>query len=181
MDLSPYEEAAARYAPSRTRVLFVAESPPASRDRYFYYPDVREHDHLWLGLIKALYPTEFDETSEERTRKHEWLKRFQADEYQLIDAVKEPLTGPPRKREAVVREHADRVIGEIREIGPSQVLLIKQAVYDGLFRPLKKAGLPVVNEEMIPFPASGQQQKFQAGFQKLVESGRLRLAPRGRL
>lgn len=42
MDLSQYEEAAARYAPSETRVLFVAESPPASIDRYFYYPNVRE-------------------------------------------------------------------------------------------------------------------------------------------
>ena len=183
MDLSPYEDAAARYAPSRTRVLFVAESPPASLNRYFYYPDVREHDHLWIGLMKALYPTEFGETRdtrEERLRKRYWLERFQADGYRLIDAVKKPLTGTPRKREAAIRGNTARVIEQIREIGPEQVVLIKATVWKGLRHPLRNAGIPVVNEELLPFPGSGWQKEFRAGFRALVDSGRLRLAPRGR-
>ena len=176
MDLSPYEEAAARYAPSRTRVLFVAESPPASLNRYFYYPDVKQGDSLWLELMKALYPNEFGETREERPRKHEWLDRFRADGYRLIDAVKEPGSTTV----ATIRGNAARVIEQIREIGPDQVVLIKATVWKGLCHPLRNAGIPVANEELLPFPGSGQQQKFQAGFQELVKSGRLRLAPRGR-
>ena len=174
MDLSPYEEAAARYAPARTRVLFVAESPPAALHRYFYYPDVREHDHLWLGLMKALYPTEFGEASEERTRKHEWLERFQADGYQLIDAVKEPLTGTTRQREAVVREHTDRVVQEVREIGPRQVLLLTATVFRSLLFPLTEAGVFVVAKKLSLTRSSGQRT-FHERFRYLVDSGRLRL------
>ena len=171
VDLSEYEEAAERYAPSETRVLFVAESPPASIDRYFYYPDVREHDQLWLGMMKALYRREFGEARDERPHKHFWLKRFQADGYRLIDAVKEP--GPTAVE--AIRGNAARVIDEIQEVDPQQVVLIKATVYDGLFNILKHADIPVVNQGKLPFPGSGQQRNFRDRFRELVESGRLRL------
>ena len=171
-NLSQYDAAAARYAPSETRVLFVAESPPASIDRYFYYKDVRKHDDLWIGLMKALYPEEFGETSEERKRKHDWLERFQTDGYQLIDAVKEP----GKTTVAAIYGNAARVIEEIREIGPQQVVLIKATVYDGLFGLLLDAGIPVVDQGSLPFPGSGRQREFHNQFRALVESGRLQLA-----
>ena len=173
IDLSQYEEAAARYTPSETRVLFIAESPPASIDRYFYYPDVREHDYLWVGLMKALYLDAFGETKDERKRKHDWLQRFQRDGYQLIDAVKEPGHTTVR----TIRRNADRVIEEIGEIGPRQVVLIKAPVYKGLFRPLTEAGVPVVDQGSLPFPGSGWQREFHDLFRELVESGRLQLDP----
>jgi hypothetical protein len=87
------EQAAARYRPQRTRVLFVAEAPPDSEDRYFYFEEVYDRDHLWLALMKALYGEEFHRPARERTRKAYWLRRFQEDGCQLIDAVKEPLSG----------------------------------------------------------------------------------------
>ena len=169
--LSAYEEAATRYAPSETRVLFIAESPPASIDRYFYYPDVKRQDSLWVELTRALYPGDFGKTRDERHRKPCWLKRFQADGYRLIDAVKEP---GPTAVEAICG-NAARVIDEIREIDPQQVVLIKATVYDGLFDILKRAGVPVVNQGKLPFPGSGQQRNFRDRFRQLVKSGRLRL------
>lgn len=123
--------------------------------------------------MKALYPGEFRETSEERQRKHGWLERFQANGYQLIDAVKEP--GPTTV--AVIHGNAARVIEEIREIDPRQVVLIKATVYDGLFGSLLESGAPVVDCR-LPFPGSGRQREFHDGFRELVESGRLELAPR---
>ena len=154
-------------------MLFVAESPPASIDRYFYYPDVREQDALWIALMKALYPGEFGETSKERPHKHDWLERFKADGYQLIDAVKEPgKTTVP-----AIHDNAGRVIQEIREIDPQQVVLIKATVYRGLYSPLKEAGVPVIAQGSLPFPGSGRQLEFHDGFRELVRSGRLQLAP----
>ena len=171
-NLSQYDEAAARYAPSETLVLFAAEPPPASIDRYFYYPDVRKHDHLWIGLMKALYPRDFGQTSEERKRKHDWLERFQADGYQLLDAVKEP----GKTTRAVIRGNTARVIEEIHEIGPRRVVLIKATVYDALFGSFLDAGVPVVDQASLPFPGSGRQREFHNQFRELVESGRLQLA-----
>lgn len=171
-DLSVYDEAAAQYAPSQTRVLFVAESPPSSTDRYFYFPDVKSGDSLWRELTRALYPHEFGETREERERKHGWLKRFQTDGYRLIDAVKEP--GKPTR--AAIRGNAARLIEKIREIDPRQVVLITVPVYDTLSGSLEEAGVPAVDCP-LPFPGSGQQREFRDQFKALVEAGRLQLAP----
>ena len=172
-DLSRYEEAAARYAPSETRVLFIAESPPASVDRYFYYPDVTGQDSLWSELMRALYRQEFGDTSEERQHKHEWLRRFQADGYQLLDAVQEPGKPAP----TAIRENAVRVVEEIRRRAPQQVVLIAAPVYDTLFGSLMEKGIPVVDCR-LPFPGSGHQREFRDQFKELAKSGRLELAPR---
>ena len=51
-----YQQARARYVPRRTRVLFVAEAPPLSLERYFYFEDVRNGDWLWIALMKELFP-----------------------------------------------------------------------------------------------------------------------------
>src|SRR5271169_1232339 len=46
-----YERAAATYRPANPpRILFIAEAPPDSKDRYFFYEDVREKDSLWVEL-----------------------------------------------------------------------------------------------------------------------------------
>ena len=71
MKLTRYQKAANRYIPLETNVLFVAESPPAVLDRYFYFEDVQQQDSLWIELMKALYEGEFVETSRERLCKKE--------------------------------------------------------------------------------------------------------------
>jgi hypothetical protein len=87
-----YAGAAAKYRPrGETRVLFIAEAPPNSIERYFYFEDVEKGDWLWIGLMKALYALDWKETKEERKRKRWWLARFCSDGFQLIDAVTEPI------------------------------------------------------------------------------------------
>ena len=180
MDLSAYEKAAARYAPSKTLVLFVAESPPASIDRYFYYPDVEQQDSLWVELMKALYGDEFRETRDERPRKRYWLARFQADGYRLIDAVKEP--GPTT--DAAIRsdnQFADRV-GSWKETSapeshrlqrrrPASHSTARRRVIElisdrtgsgrgsttGCSVPCGKGASPWSTVGKLPFPGSGQQ------------------------
>jgi hypothetical protein len=47
-------EAAARYKPAKIDLLLVAEAPPNSLDRYFYFTDVRAHDILFRYVCRVL-------------------------------------------------------------------------------------------------------------------------------
>ena len=64
MSLKPDEinrqvaEAREKYRPEHVKCILVAEAPPASVDRFFYYPDVKQFDWLFLGVMEVLYPDE---------------------------------------------------------------------------------------------------------------------------
>lgn len=163
VDLSSYHKAAARWRPERVRLLIVAESPPASLERYFYFERVRTADSLWVETMKALYGSEFGETRTERVRKAQWLSRFMADGCFLIDAVKEPFDRGcgDRGREARIRAAAGVLLEEIRSLRAERILVLKATVWRGVGERLKEAGLPILNRGPIPFPGSGQQERFR--------------------
>lgn len=71
--MSEYEKAVAPFLPTLTKVLFVAEVPPVTVDRHFYFPDVRTQDSLWVQLMRALYGGDFGEAKRERPRKRHRL------------------------------------------------------------------------------------------------------------
>jgi len=165
-----YERAAAKYRPQKTRVLFVAEAPPSSLDRYFYFEDVKRQDSLWVELMKAVFGREnWTITQHERRRKREWLLKFQENGYQLIDAVKEPMSCGDSARVERIVENADELIAEIKQINPAIIVLIKATVYKALFRRLETAGLPVATCK-LPFPGNGQQEKFHREFPRAMLS-----------
>lgn len=85
---NPYAKAAEKYRPNKTCVLFVAEAPPGSVDRHFYFEHVKRGDWLWIALMKAVYPSEWESTKVERRRKVYWLLKFQKSGFLLVDAVK---------------------------------------------------------------------------------------------
>jgi hypothetical protein len=126
-----YREAAAVYRPDAVRLLFVAEAPPTSVERYFYFPRVPVHDSLWIETMRAMYGAEFGETAFERGRKDSWLRRFQRDGCFLADAVDEPISGSPRTRIQLIRKRAAESVREAAALQPKQVLLIKSTVYEG--------------------------------------------------
>jgi hypothetical protein len=174
---SPYAAAADKYRPKRTSVLFVAEAPPDAVDRYFYFEKVAQGDWLWIALMKALYPLEWSQTKAERQRKEWWLRRFQNDQFRLIDAVKAPLSGNHGQRVKHIWSDARELVEEISQIAPHQIVLIKATVHEALFPQLIAAGLPVVNGRCLPFPASGWQTEFHDELRRLIDSGALRLQP----
>ena len=116
-------EASRSYAPSKTNLLFLAESPPASPDRYFYFPQVRRHDQLWVALMKGLYGNQFGNTASERKNKRARLTRFANDGYQLIDALKSPNQASAQRRKLLIRERADDVINEVSTIARCKELM----------------------------------------------------------
>lgn len=50
------------------------------------------------------------------------------------------------------------------KLKPGGVVLVKQNVFDLLERPVRLAGLPLLHDEFIPFPGSGQQKRFRERF-----------------
>ncbi len=183
--MATYRLAAAKYRPKRVRVLFVAESPPArqknERARYFYLEDVEKADQLWSGLMQALY-ADFGSAAGQRDRKAAWLDRFARDGYWLIDAVKAPIVKKTSDGESISRKalrdrlakRKQALIKEIDTIKPKKVVLISAPVYEALCRPLREAGVPVVNTRALPFPGSGQQGMFQRQFIELHQREGLR-------
>ncbi|MXZ25982.1 MAG: hypothetical protein F4Y80_14230 [Caldilineaceae bacterium SB0665_bin_21] len=148
-----------RYRPDPVKVLFVAESPPDVEERHFYFPNVPRADTLWVELTKVLYGDDFGVTKNERARKAEWLARFQADGYWMVEAVPEPIH--KKRREAHVLEHKDRVLEVIADCKPSRVVLIATPVWRALEEPLRAEGVPLVQTGPVSFPGHGQQGRFR--------------------
>ena len=174
---SPYAATADKYRPKRTSVLFVAEAPPDAVDRYFYFENVEQGDWLWIALMKALYPLEWGNTKAERQRKEWWLRKFQNDQFRLIDAVKEPLSGNHGQRVRHIWSGAHELVEEINQIAPQQIVLIKSTVHEALFQQLSAARLPVANGQYLPFPGSGWQTEFHDELRRLIDTGALQLQP----
>ena len=144
--------AADRYRPPQVELLLVAEAPPPSLERYFYFEDVKEHDSLFRYVVKGLF-----EEPPSRSNKGDWLEKLKNRRVFLMDLVEDPMAGQPLK------DHVEGLIERARKLSPKRIVLIKAAVFDAAFVPLRRAGLPVVNVR-IPFPGSGQQMKFEAQF-----------------
>jgi len=158
-----YAEFARRYTPhGKLRILFVAEAPPNSTDRYFYFEDVKRGDWLWIALMKLLYPNPniWNDTKKQRLRKPYWLAKFREDKFQLIDAVKIPISGRESERVLQIERYACDLVKEIETIAPREIVLIKKSVFNALFTKFKNCKLPVANREYLPFPCSGQQTEF---------------------
>lgn len=172
-----YATAAAKYKPDEVCILFLAEAPPDSIDRYFFFENVTQDDWLWIALMKALYPRDWNRTKLERLRKRDWLIKFQKSRYWLIDSLNRPIGSDlsPARKVALIKARAPNLITTINSIDPRQLVLIKETVHEALFHDVKKAGLPVVNEKALPFPCPGHQKEFDDEFRELVEAGKLRL------
>lgn len=168
---SRYHHAAKKYRPKKTRVLFVAEAPPLSIDRYFYFEDVKRADWLWIALMKELFHTEWGQMRYERAWKRYWLLKFQKNGYQLIDAVKRPITGLSAARVQIIKREVQELISEIKRIKPKCIVLIKATVHDALFQELGKAHLQVMNKRPLPFPGFGRQNEFHRKFRRLRIAG----------
>jgi len=154
------EQAAARYRPERVDLLLVAEAPPGSLDRYFYFEDVREQDALFRYVARGVLgeqPT--------RENKRELLVKVKEQGVFLIDLKTDPVDGSP------LGQYVPDLIARCRELNPRVIILIKATVYDAAYWPLKKAGLPVIDER-IPFPGSGQQKNLEKTFSRALEAAR---------
>lgn len=177
--MNDYDKARRKYKPNVIKILFVAEAPPESVDRFFYFEDVKTRDALFVNLMQVLYPELRIENGgsveEIRKNKSNLLKRFQADGYYLIDALPEPislkLTSP--KRIKLIEARKDDIANQIKSLIPEGpynseqphvgVVLIKATVFDALEDYLLvDQRLPILNRmQKVPFPSYGNTANFK--------------------
>ena len=152
-------EAAMRYRPDQVDLLLVAEAPPAAPDRYFYFPEVREHDGLFRYVARSLLGQE-----PTRGKKEKILYELKERDVFLIDLKETPVAGSP------LALYVPALVTRCSEIAPRRIVLIKATVYDASYRYLKAAGLPV-SDVRVPFPGSGRQREFVDAFLRALGSG----------
>src|SRR5690606_4500931 len=133
------EEARQKYKPETVKYLLVAEAPPDSLERFFYYDNVREHDYLFLGIAEALYPKLKEQYLLNRRNneiKNSILQKFQQEGFYLLDLSELPLS----LINTNLRSQLPNLIERIKSVANdnTQIILIKANVYDIAFQPLKK-------------------------------------------
>lgn len=155
--LSDRQFAAAKYKPKEINLLLVAEAPPCTPGRYFYFEHVDRHDWLFRYVWEGLMGDKPD-----RTRKAKHLAALRDAGVYMIDLHEEAISQPSL---ADLRPRVPGLVDRSRALKPRHIALIKSSVYDAAFEPLRAAGLPVIDGR-IPFPASGQQKKFLDSFRR---------------
>ena len=148
-----------RFRPRAIDLLLVAEAPPSAPDRYFYFPKVNAYDNLFRYVARFTVGTE-----PTRQNKDHSLGRMRDLGVFLVDVCPDPIFDSSELRNCV-GDLVERVIA----LAPRQIILIKASVWDVAYLPLKRAGLPVV-EDRVPFPGSGQQLRFEESFSHALDS-----------
>jgi hypothetical protein len=155
------DAARAKYKPEQVELLLVAEAPPCTADRYFYFEDVMEQDSLFRYVCKGVLGS-----VSSRAEKASDLDKLQKAGVHLIDVSEEPI--PDGARVRISNEQIESLVDRCKKLKPNAVILIKSNVYDIAYNALANAGLNVINARM-PFPGSGQQKKFETEFARALK------------
>ena len=163
-------EARNKYKPNNVKCLFIAEAPPDSVKRFFYYEDVKKADYLFLGIIDVLYPdlkTSFLSLRRSKEKKKEILNKLKSDGFYLLDLLNEPMgsfTGDLNEAALVL---VNKIEKEFDKNIP--IILTKVNVFDLLYNKLVKVGFTNVSKERLQFPSTGGQSNFRNGFIKALK------------
>lgn len=159
-----------KYKPEKVKCVFIAEAPPDSVERFFYYEDVKKADYLFLGIIDVLYPelkTDYLSLRRSTEKKKEVLNKLKSDGFYLLDLLNEPIGSFKEDLNEAARILVNKIESEFEKNIP--VILIKANVVDLLYNKLISAGFINVSKERLPFPSTGGQTKFRNGFIKALK------------
>lgn len=163
-----YAAARNKYKPVHIQTLLLAEAPPGSLDRYFYFEDVKKQDSLFLEIMGVLYPEQkaaYLSSGRDTELKKDLLEIFKEDGFWLMDVSEVPLDLADKTLEDYVPDVLGRLQKHITK--KTAVILIKANIYDLCYYKLLEKGYRV-SPERIPFPGSGQQRVFREKFRKAV-------------
>ncbi|GAA4266189.1 hypothetical protein [Frondihabitans peucedani] len=169
-----YAERRARWQPDHVRVLLVAESAPddggdLGNRRFFYDQKLTSKDGLFREVVRALYGVPL--LTSGPNAKSPWLAKLKADGVFLIDLAAEPVNyHGAEERAAALRRNIETTVTLASFLQPEGILLVKRNVFDLLSAPMRNEGLPVVHDDFIPFPGSGQQRRFRWRFAQAISS-----------
>jgi len=169
--MNQVEEAREKYRPEHIKLMFIAEAPPCSNDRFFYFENVSKGDSLFLHIIRAVFPDLEDwETKQIRAKKEDLLYRFMDSGYFLEDSVRASFpkgTTSKNKERLMTGEQADLLSKLKKYKKNTKFVLLSAMAFRVNYRVLVSNGFQILNDFMIPFPGSGQQNKFKAGIAQI--------------
>ena len=163
--LSKIDKSRKEFKPEKIKYLLVAEAPPDSIERFFYFPKVREKDFLFLGIMELLFPeikSKFLQSGRDPAIKTLLLNNFKAKGFYLLDLSDVPL----RYLNAPLENCLPGLLKRIESIVDkknTKIILIKANVFEIAYYSLKSLGYNIVGLK-IPFPSSGQQGNFRIQF-----------------
>lgn len=166
--LNKREKMQSNFKPSNIKYLILAEAPPNNIDRYFYYEDVPNHDYLFLGIMNVLFPdikSNFIKQKRNPELKKEMLHLFQENAFYLVD-----LSEEPKLKDDDLSGSLPNLIPRLKKMISSEtkIIIIKTTVYDLTFKLLKENYIHTIDMR-IPFPSSGNQQKFHEKFTEALK------------
>jgi hypothetical protein len=165
MTTRSYDELRAEHRPERIRLLLVGESAPdpgAAELRFFYAPVLHRADNLFRGVVHALFDASPGRAG---ALKAPWHARLRDEGVYLIDLVPFPVNKlSARDRSRARRDHVDACVAEARSLSPRGIIICHTPSFRVLAAPMRTAGLPLLDDEAIPFPLGNQRAAFVAGF-----------------
>jgi hypothetical protein len=168
-----YSDRRASWQPDRVRLLLIAESAPddggdVAGRRFFYDTRLTRHDNLFRETVRSLYAPESLKSGPDAKRP--WLQRLKDDGVFLIDLAPVPVNySGAIERKAHLAENIADVVRRAKGLQADGIILIKQNIFELLASPLRAASLPLLHDEFIPFPGSGQQRRFRERFATAVQ------------
>lgn len=157
------------YKPDIIKYLLIAQAPPDSIERFFYYTNVPKHDYLFLGITGVLYPKlkrEFLISRRNADLKNSILFKFKEEGFYLIDLSELPITYLTTNLEEQLPKLAEKIKELVHD--DTKIILIKSDVYKLAFSYLNnsfKNGIDV----KIPFPSNGHYKDFRLMFSKALD------------
>ncbi len=168
---SPYAELRWANKPDPVRFLLIGESPPDPEDgpiRFFYSPEFRPPENLYVGVVEALLGGAFDVRD-----KPACLAELRRRGWWLLDATDEPVNHrTKRERRAAVRRGFEELRGLLRDpqVRPSVgVVICKASVYKQLANPIRSLGLVVLHDRRIRFPTPLHREHFIGMLREIAE------------
>jgi hypothetical protein len=175
-----------KFAPSRVRLVIVAESPPAKTKKgqypYFYDPAGKETEWLFAALMERI--------GVKPKTKEEGLRAFQMRGWVLVDATYTPVNKPRgdrdrkkgrtarrglsqrRRRNEVIEDDYPKLVGDLKGMLPdlsTPIILVKVNVCELLEAKLTADGFNVLNRgKRVYFPSHSRQPKFHRQFRAIV-------------
>ncbi len=164
MNIKYYFDLRSKYQPKSLNIVFIFESPPVS-GKYFYNKEGSIKEPLFSAMMKLL--------NYNPKNKQEGLTHFADFGYLIVDSTYEPVNNlKGKKRDDKILENYNNLIMDLKEMGDPKdlsLILVKANICRLLEKRLLEAGFNVQNNGIIiPFPSTGQQNKFLIEIRKVL-------------
>jgi len=151
--------------PQEVRLLLIGESAPdanTAEPRFFYAPKLDRRDNLFRAVVEAMFDSSAGHAGDPKAM---WHARLKAAGVYLIDLVPDPVDKRrPGERAQARRGHVNACVRHAEELKPAGIIICHAPSFDVLAGPLRRAALPLLHEERIPFPLGNHRERFVNAF-----------------